>query len=95
MTWGDHMAMTLRVYEVNRAGTTVRVLRPTTEVVPVETADESAAYPPCDCPRHDAAASEPAYRAYVTHTQLCPACRAGVQCPTFARLGRAWRQARG
>lgn len=92
MTWGDHMAMTIKVYEVDRAGI-VRVLRPRTEVVPVEIVEQRAAYPPCECPRHRAGA-EAAYRTYLTHTHLCATCRAGVSCPTAARLGQAWKQTR-
>ncbi|MFD7429079.1 hypothetical protein [Streptomyces sp. NPDC059814] len=88
------MAMTIKVYEVNRAGTTVRVLRPETEVVPLKTVDRRAAFPDCECPRHRPAGSEAAYRTYVSHTSLCATCRAGAPCPTAARLGQAWRQIR-
>lgn len=34
------------------------------------------------------------YRTWLGHTQHCPACRAGVSCPTAVHLGRAWREAR-
>lgn len=87
------MPMTLKVYEVNRAGTTVRVLRPTAEVAPVTTVDPSAAFPDCECPRHRPQ-SDAAYRVLLGHTAQCAACRAGAPCPTAARLGRAWREAR-
>ncbi|WP_405391038.1 hypothetical protein OG596_26215 [Streptomyces sp. NBC_01102] len=41
--------MTLRVYEVDRYGTTVRVVRPEAEVVPVEVVETKAAFPACQC----------------------------------------------
>lgn len=85
--------MTIKVYEVNRSGT-VRVLRPETEVVPVKTVDPTAAYPDCECPQHRPAGTDAAYRVFLGHTTHCAACRAGAPCPTAARLGRAWRQAR-
>ncbi|MFE2934085.1 hypothetical protein [Streptomyces sp. NPDC059278] len=44
------MAMTIKVYEVDRHGRT-RVRRPTTEVVPVEVVEEQFVYPACRCPR--------------------------------------------
>ncbi|WP_406420071.1 hypothetical protein [Streptomyces sp. NBC_00842] len=40
--------MTIKVYQVDRNGVT-RVVRPATEVVPVKTVDQSAAYPVCEC----------------------------------------------
>lgn len=43
--------MTLRVYEVDRFGTTVRVVRPEAEVVPVEVVEAKAAFPACQCDR--------------------------------------------
>lgn len=85
--------MTIKVYEVNRAGATVRVLRPTAEVVPVTWVDPSAAFPECECPRHRLR-GDAAYRVFLGHTTQCAACRAGAPCATAARLGRAWRQAR-
>ncbi|MFB6987796.1 MULTISPECIES: hypothetical protein [unclassified Streptomyces] len=42
------MAMTIKVYEVNREGT-VRVVRPEAEVAPLKTVDQSSAYPDCEC----------------------------------------------
>lgn len=42
------MAMTMKVYEVNRDGG-IRVLRPEAEVVPLETAEPSSVYPACQC----------------------------------------------
>lgn len=44
------MGMTLKVYEVDRQGLT-RVLRSEAEVVPVETVDETSAFPDCECPQ--------------------------------------------
>ncbi|ROQ69156.1 hypothetical protein EDD93_3653 [Streptomyces sp. 840.1] len=85
--------MTLKVYEVSRAGT-VRVVRPQSEVAPVTTVDRSAAYPDCECPRHRPAGTDAAYRVFLAHTTQCAACRAGAACPTSATLGRAWREAR-
>lgn len=86
------MTMTLKVYEVNRAGT-VRVLRPTAPVRPVATAEPRSAYPDCECPRclprHDAA-----YRTLLGHTMQCATCRAGAVCVTAVQLGRARRDAR-
>ncbi len=87
------MALTIRVYEANRAGI-IRVLRPTTEVVPVEVPERRAAFPDCACPRCRPAGTDAAYRTYLNHTHLCATCRAGVSCPTAARLGRAWRDTR-
>ncbi|MFJ4916039.1 hypothetical protein [Streptomyces sp. NPDC088726] len=40
------------------------------------------------------AAADAAHRVLLGHTITCAACRAGAPCPTTARLGRAWRQAR-
>lgn len=87
------MGMTLKVYEVDRAGIT-RVLRPEAEVVPVTTVDPSAAFPDCECPRHRSVGTDGAYRVFLGHTAQCAACRAGALCPTAARLGRAWRETR-
>lgn len=42
------MAMTLKVYEVNREGS-VRVLREEVEVVPLEQPEASHGYPACQC----------------------------------------------
>lgn len=42
--------MTIKVYEVDRQGLT-RVLRPEAEVVPVETMDDTSAFPDCECTR--------------------------------------------
>ncbi|MER8086629.1 hypothetical protein ABTZ57_16200 [Streptomyces sp. NPDC094048] len=42
------MAMTIKVYEVDRNGRT-RVIRPEAEVTPLKTVDQSAAYPVCEC----------------------------------------------
>lgn len=42
--------MTIKVYEVTREGS-VRVVRPAAEVVPVKIADETFAFPVCECPR--------------------------------------------
>jgi hypothetical protein len=44
------MAMTIKVYEVNREGVT-RVVRPEAEVTPLKTVDQSSAYPACECKR--------------------------------------------
>lgn len=82
--------MTIKVYEVNRAGTT-RVVRPQAEVVPLETAEESSAYPACECPRHRPAGRDASYQSLLGHTMECATCRAGAACPTATRLGRAWR----
>lgn len=87
------MTMTLKVYEVNRAGA-VRVLRPEAEVEPVTTADPTAAYPDCECRRCIAAGGDPAYRALIGHTTQCATCRAGVPCVTAMQLGRTWRDSR-
>lgn len=84
--------MTLKVYERTREGAT-RVLRPEAPVVPATTVDESAAFPDCECPRHRPA-GDAAYRTLLGHTTSCATCRAGVSCPTRARLGRAWRETR-
>ncbi|MEV1044428.1 hypothetical protein [Streptomyces sp. NPDC049916] len=35
-----------------------------------------------------------AHKAWLGHTQHCATCRTGVSCPTAAKLGRAWREAR-
>ncbi|NYE40674.1 hypothetical protein HEB29_001685 [Streptomyces fulvorobeus] len=40
--------MTIKVYEVDRYGGT-RIVRPEAEVVPLETAEPSSAYPACKC----------------------------------------------
>lgn len=85
--------MTIKVYEVNGAGTAVRVLRPTAAVAPVTTVGPSAAFPDSECPRHRLR-GDVAYRVFLGHTAQCAACRAGAPCPTAARLGRARRQAR-
>lgn len=48
-------------------------------------------------PRMATERAEPdsAYRTLLGHTTVCSACRAvGGLCPTAARLGRAWREAR-
>lgn len=92
MTWGDHM-MTMKVYEVSRDGR-IRVLRPTSEVVPLEVVEPCHDFPACECPQHRPPGTDAAYRTYLAHTHLCATCRAGVSCPTAARLGRAWRQTR-
>ncbi|MFJ7252403.1 hypothetical protein ACIQWV_07385 [Streptomyces sp. NPDC098085] len=44
----QHMAMTIKVYEVDRYGKT-RVVRPESEVVPAKTVDQSFAFPACEC----------------------------------------------
>ncbi|MFF9346845.1 hypothetical protein [Streptomyces sp. NPDC014734] len=44
------MAMTIKVYEVDRYGRT-RVVRPTTEVVPLGRLPMTADYPACECDR--------------------------------------------
>ncbi|WP_203185937.1 hypothetical protein [Streptomyces pratensis] len=44
------MAMTLKVYEVNRDGG-IRVVREEAEVVPVAASEPSSAYPACKCRR--------------------------------------------
>lgn len=43
--------MTLKVYEVDRYGNTVRVVRPEAEVVPVEVVEPKFAFPACQCGR--------------------------------------------
>ncbi len=88
------MTMTLGVYEVNQAGTTVRVLRPTAEVEPATTVDRTAAYPDCECPRHRRPGADAAYRTLLGHTATCATCRAGAACLTAVQLGRAWRAIR-
>lgn len=45
------MTMTIRVYEVDRHGSTTRVVKPTTEVVPVDHVALCHAYPACRCER--------------------------------------------
>lgn len=85
--------MTLKVYEVNRAGM-VRVLRPEAPVVPATTVDPRAAFPDCECPRHRRSGSDITYRAYLAHTMVCGSCRAGAACATAVRLSRAWRETR-
>lgn len=87
------MAMTIKVYEVDRQGLT-RVLRPQAEVVPVERVDRSAAFPECECPRHRPPGCDSAYRLFLGRTTQCAACRAGAACPTSVKLGRACREAR-
>ncbi|MFE3473634.1 hypothetical protein AAGT00_21645 [Streptomyces cavourensis] len=42
------MPMTLKVYEVNRAGI-VRVVREEMEVVPLESPEISQGFPACEC----------------------------------------------
>lgn len=44
------MAMTMKVYEVNRDGD-VRVVRPEAEIDPLTTPEQSSAYPECQCQR--------------------------------------------
>lgn len=88
------MGMTIKVYEVNRAGTTIRVLRQQAEVVPVKTVESTHAFPDCECPRHRPPGSDAAYKTWLGHTTQCAACRAGAVCVTATRLGRAWRQGR-
>lgn len=84
--------MTLKVYEVNRAGIT-RVLRPAAPVVPATTVDASAAFPACGCPRC-LPRQDAEYRTLLGHTMQCATCRAGAACVTAVRLGRAWRDSR-
>ncbi|MBK5994891.1 hypothetical protein JHN53_25260 [Streptomyces sp. MBT58] len=43
------MPMTLKVYEVNRAGVT-RVVREEAEVVPLERPEATHQFPACECP---------------------------------------------
>ncbi|MDQ0795560.1 hypothetical protein [Streptomyces sp. B1I3] len=43
------MAMTMKVYEVDRYGNTVRVVQPETEVVPLERPESTDRYPACEC----------------------------------------------
>lgn len=43
------MAMTLRVYEVDRYGAVQRVLREEAEVAPLETVEPTSVYPACEC----------------------------------------------
>ncbi|TXS35700.1 hypothetical protein [Streptomyces sp. OR43] len=87
--------MTLKVYAVNRAGTTTRVLRPETPVVPATTVDESAAFPDCQCEKCRAEGkADLSYRVLLDHTMFCPACLAGAPCVTKGALGRAWRRGR-
>ncbi|MFD6587249.1 hypothetical protein ACFWED_10250 [Streptomyces anulatus] len=38
--------------------------------------------------------AETAYRTFLGHTLVCLTCKAGHSCPTAARLGRLWREAR-
>ncbi|MFJ8754409.1 hypothetical protein ACIREO_34545 [Streptomyces sp. NPDC102441] len=44
------MAMTMKVYEVNRDGG-IRVLQPEAEVVPLERPEASDRFPACQCAR--------------------------------------------
>nr|WP_124717506.1 hypothetical protein [Streptomyces sp. ADI95-17] len=44
------MGMTITVYEVDRHGQT-RVIRPTTQVVPLKDPPRTSRYPPCECDR--------------------------------------------
>ncbi|MER5361693.1 hypothetical protein [Streptomyces sp. NPDC002785] len=44
------MAMTIKVYEVDRHGRT-QVIRPKAEVVPLKAAPQKSAYPDCECDR--------------------------------------------
>lgn len=44
------MAMTMKVYEVNRDGG-IRVLQPETEVVPLERPETTDRFPACECQR--------------------------------------------
>ncbi|MFE1404932.1 hypothetical protein ACFW5D_14960 [Streptomyces sp. NPDC058770] len=44
------MAMTIKVYEVDRYGGT-RIVRPKAEVVPARTVELSTEYPACRCDR--------------------------------------------
>ncbi|MEW2067881.1 hypothetical protein [Streptomyces sp. NPDC007346] len=37
---------------------------------------------------------EKLYRTLLGHTQHCATCRTGASCPTAAKLGRVWREAR-
>ncbi|MFD6275850.1 hypothetical protein ACFWFI_09785 [Streptomyces sp. NPDC060209] len=43
------MAMTMKVYEVDRYGQTVRVVQPETEVTPLTEVDPSSVFPACQC----------------------------------------------
>lgn len=43
------MAMTMKVYEVDREGHT-RIVREETEVVPLEQPEASHQFPACECP---------------------------------------------
>lgn len=47
------MAMTLKVYEVDRYNNTVRVVREEAPVVPRAEAEASSVYPACKCSRCD------------------------------------------
>ncbi len=47
--------MTLKVYQVDRAGVT-RVLREETPVTPLERPEDSHRFPPCACPQYKAPA---------------------------------------
>ncbi|MFF9689001.1 hypothetical protein [Streptomyces sp. NPDC014623] len=46
------MAMTMKVYEVNRDGG-IRVIRPEAEVLPLKTPEARHAYPACQCDQCD------------------------------------------
>lgn len=46
---GGTPVMTLKVYEVDRFGRTVRVVQPEAEVVPLETAETTYGFPACKC----------------------------------------------
>ncbi|OKI41657.1 hypothetical protein A6A29_37640 [Streptomyces sp. TSRI0281] len=37
---------------------------------------------------------ERAYQAYLGHTLMCDACRAGAPCATVILLGRTWKKVR-
>ncbi|MFI9629766.1 hypothetical protein [Streptomyces sp. NPDC052042] len=43
--------MTLKVYEVDRYGRTVRIVRPKAEVKPLKAPPPTDAYPACECDR--------------------------------------------
>lgn len=42
--------------------------------------------------KHDR--SDTAYRTLLRHSATCATCRTGLFCPSVAKLGRAWREAR-
>jgi len=41
--------MTMKVYEVDRHGNTVRVVQPEAEVVPLERPEATDRFPTCEC----------------------------------------------